>query len=161
MEHLSAYLTPTVPIFFAARKIFFKKHFLTKGLKINILTSSKVISLENIFAKVGSMYCKVYSLAVCLCREMKNSAPAGATIFPAMTTKLKLIFLLAALSLTAMSCGGSLTKPVSGLDVSALPAQMLSISPASSEESETQTAETEETPADENLPQPSEPNHIN
>lgn len=41
--------------------------------------------------------------------------------FPAMNTKLKHIFFLAALSLAFMACGGSVAKPVSGLDVSVLP----------------------------------------
>lgn len=75
------------------------------------------------------MYCKVYSLAVCLCHEMKKPRLAGATIFLVMKTKTKRIFFLAALCFSAMACGGSLTKPVSGLDVTLLPAQLLSISP--------------------------------
>lgn len=46
-----------------------------------------------------------------------------------MKTKIKHIFFLAALCLAATACGGSMTKPVSGLDVTLLPAQLLSISP--------------------------------
>ena len=47
-----------------------------------------------------------------------------------MKTKLKHFFFLAAFSLAATACGGSMAKPVSGLDVSVLPARLLSISPA-------------------------------
>lgn len=46
-----------------------------------------------------------------------------------MKTKLKHIFFLSALCLAATACGGSMTKPVSGLDVTLLPTQLLSISP--------------------------------
>ncbi|HRI58764.1 MAG TPA: hypothetical protein PK228_03550 [Saprospiraceae bacterium] len=47
-----------------------------------------------------------------------------------MNTKLKHFFLLAALSLASIACSSGLAKPVSGLDLSLLPARMLSISPA-------------------------------
>lgn len=46
-----------------------------------------------------------------------------------MKTKLKHFFLLSAISLAATACGSSLTKPVSGLDVTMLPTRMLSIDP--------------------------------
>lgn len=85
------------------------------------------------------MYCKVYSLAVCLCREIKISS-SGATTFPAMKTKLKHIFFLATLSFTAMACGGSAAKPLSGLDVSLLPVGLLTVSPQQSDDEETEPA---------------------
>ena len=47
-----------------------------------------------------------------------------------MKTKLKHFLLLASFSLASMACGGGLSKPVSGLDVSLLATRMLSISPA-------------------------------
>ena len=46
-----------------------------------------------------------------------------------MNTKLKHIFLLAAVCLAAAACGSTMTKPVSGLDVSSLPAHLLSVGP--------------------------------
>jgi hypothetical protein len=46
-----------------------------------------------------------------------------------MKTKLKHIFLLAAVCLAAAACGSTMTKPVSGLDVSSLPAHLLSVGP--------------------------------
>lgn len=46
-----------------------------------------------------------------------------------MKTKLKHIFLLAAVCLAAAACGSTMSKPVSGLDVSALPAHLLSVGP--------------------------------
>lgn len=46
-----------------------------------------------------------------------------------MKTKLKHIFLLAAICFAAAACGSTMTKPVSGLDVSSLPAHLLSVSP--------------------------------
>lgn len=50
-----------------------------------------------------------------------------------MKTKLKHFFLLSAISLAATACGSSFTKPVSGLDVTMLPARMLSIGPKAPE----------------------------
>ena len=92
------------------------------------------------------MYCKVYSLAVCLCHEMIEPPLPGATIFLVMKTKTKLkhFFLLASLCLVAMACGGHLARPVSGLDVSLLATQLLSISPKAAVD---EAAEQEATPA--------------
>jgi hypothetical protein len=62
-----------------------------------------------------------------------------------MKAKLKHIFFLASLSFAAMACGGSTAKPLSGLDVSLLPASLLTISPkpADSEELESATLKIE------------------
>lgn len=79
------------------------------------------------------MYCKVYALAVCLCCEMKKPA-CGATTFLAMKSKLKHFFMLSAITLVAISCGSSMAQPVSGLDVTLIPARMLSIAPKNTEQ---------------------------
>lgn len=46
-----------------------------------------------------------------------------------MKAKLKHIFFLASLSLAAIACGDNAARPLSGLDVSLLPASLLTISP--------------------------------
>jgi hypothetical protein len=46
-----------------------------------------------------------------------------------MKTKLKHIFLFVFLGMLAASCGGRMSKPTSGLDVSILSPRLLSISP--------------------------------
>lgn len=61
-----------------------------------------------------------------------------------MKTKLKHIFFLSAVCLAATACGGSMAKPVSGLDVTLLPAQLLSISPKGADG---ETIEQEPSPA--------------
>lgn len=53
-----------------------------------------------------------------------------------MKTKLKHVFLLASLVFAATACGSSMTKPTSGLDVSALSPRLLSISPTVSDSNE-------------------------
>lgn len=47
-----------------------------------------------------------------------------------MKTKLKHLFFLATLALSATACGGGLAKPTSGFDISVLSPKLLSVNPA-------------------------------
>lgn len=67
-----------------------------------------------------------------------------------MKTKLKHIIFWATVSLAATACGGGMAKPPSGLDLSLLPAQLLSVGPSGTGGEETapepvQAAETKTT----------------
>jgi len=51
-----------------------------------------------------------------------------------MKTKLKHILFLAAISFSAVACGGSVAKPVSGFDVSMLSPSVLTVTPTESDD---------------------------
>lgn len=81
---------------------------------------------------MSSLYCKVLSFAVCLCRECKT--PRRGNNLSAMKTKLKRIVIMATLAFAATACGSSMSKPASGFDLSAFSPGILSIGPKISDQ---------------------------
>ena len=80
-----------------------------------------------------------YILMPYVCAVNKKTRAFGATTFLAMKIKLKHIFYLAALSFAAMACGGIASKPLSGLDLSLIPIDILTVNPKSPDTDKTET----------------------